>query len=429
MKNQESIRKERNRNRFWVNLFFCLVFALSAVTLLFMTRELILPIILGVFFGYLLRPVFHFQGSTLAIKLMKTLALFSAVFVVGYFAVNFVKQSLPGEKEKLELAVRLQYRLNERYRDLMGVNPKTGTGNFVYNLIGKDLDPVIAKLNSYLSLSPDQRKLFLQYYKGYRGERPIREKYYKYFISNLRIIKAAEAEQEALATTDVTTDVSAASTQSPEGIQLLLHLASIWLIFPLTMIFIILDRGQIRQGFMALIPNRYFELARNVLDHVDQALGSYIRGTLLECALVGLTISTGLWLLGFKANIVVLVGLIGGVTNAIPFLGPALAFAAGAGFALIAEEINPILPFINLNNVLIGMICVMAVAQLLDNAVFQPLVVGGAVNLHPLAVVLGAFVGSMAFGFAGLVLAIPTIVIIKVVTQTLYSGLKDYRII
>jgi predicted PurR-regulated permease PerM len=69
------------------------------------------------------------------------------------------------------------------------------------------------------------------------------------------------------------------------------------------------------------------------------------------------------------------------------------------------------------------------VAHLLDNAIFQPLVVGSAVNLHPLVVILGVFGGSLMFGFAGLIFAIPTIVVLKVVTETFFTGLKDYRII
>ena len=59
----------------------------------------------------------------------------------------------------------------------------------------------------------------------------------------------------------------------------------------------------------------------------------------------------------------------------------------------------------------------------------RALVVGSAVNIHPLAVILGVFGGSLAFGFAGLLLAIPSIVIVKVVTENLYQGLKAYRII
>jgi predicted PurR-regulated permease PerM len=61
--------------------------------------------------------------------------------------------------------------------------------------------------------------------------------------------------------------------------------------------------------------------------------------------------------------------------------------------------------------------------------VFQPLVVGNAVNIHPLVVIVGVFGGSLMFGFAGLIFAIPSIVILKVVIETFYTGLKAYRII
>ena len=55
--------------------------------------------------------------------------------------------------------------------------------------------------------------------------------------------------------------------------------------------------------------------------------------------------------------------------------------------------------------------------------------VGGAVQIHPLAVFVGIIGGSMMFGFAGLILAIPTIVVVKETVFTLFSELKDYFII
>ena len=75
------------------------------------------------------------------------------------------------------------------------------------------------------------------------------------------------------------------------------------------------------------------------------------------------------------------------------------------------------------------MVSVVVVVHLLDNAVFQPMVVGKLVNLHPIVVVMGVFGGSLIFGFAGLVLAIPTIVISMVVVKTFFTGLYRYKII
>lgn len=422
--------KNRKRNRLLVNTVFFTLAASSILWLLNISRELILPIILGIFLGYLLRPVFYFKSGPWFIKLAKTVSLFSIVFLIFYFSSTLIKGSLPGEHEKLELAVRLQYQLNQRFVSWMGITEAKPKGNSFYQYFHNDLDPLLAKVNRHLSLNREQRKQFSSHYKSNKNKVKVDKKYYEYYLSNLKIMKMAEAESEAImATVESDAATESEGKGSRQGLALIIHLASTWLVFPLTMIFIILDRGQLRQAFMKIIPNRYFELTRNVLDQVDEALGKYIRGTIMECTLVGLTISLGMFLLGFNTKAVLLVGLVGGLTNAIPFVGPALAFLAGSVFALVAENIHPILPFVNQDNLLIGVMLVMLAAQTLDNAVYQPLVVGGAVNIHPLAVILGVFIGSMAFGFAGLLLAIPTIVIIKVVTETLYSGLKAYRII
>ncbi len=422
--------KARNRMRFYVNSILLVTTVAGLLWLFSMSKELIVPIVLGVFFGYLLRPIFYFKSGPGLVKLAKGVTLFSIIFLVFYVGFNFVKSNLPNEKDKLILSVRLQYQLNERFKKWMDINENTGQGNALYNYLKDDLDPLLARVNKYLSLTKEQRSLYRRYRYGHKGEPRIEDKYYNYYLSNLKIMHNVEAETEALQAADTETKSSDAEGAGKlPGLAQIIHLASIWLIFPLTMIIIILDRGQLRQGFMRVIPNRYFELTRNVLDNVDDALGKYIRGTLIQCSMVGLTICLGLFLLGFNIKTAIMVGLIGGITNAIPFLGPAMAFMVGGGFALIAENINPVLPFINLDNVLLGVMLVMVAAQLLDNAVFQPFIVGGAVSLHPLAVIIGAFIGSMSFGFAGLLLAIPTLVILKVVVQTLYSGLKAYRII
>jgi predicted PurR-regulated permease PerM len=66
---------------------------------------------------------------------------------------------------------------------------------------------------------------------------------------------------------------------------------------------------------------------------------------------------------------------------------------------------------------------------LVDNWVYQPLVLGKAVNLHPLVVVLGVTGGSAIFGFAGMLFSIPAIVILNVVLTTIVEQLKAYFII
>jgi len=101
----------------------------------------------------------------------------------------------------------------------------------------------------------------------------------------------------------------------------------------------------------------------------------------------------------------------------------------GASYGIIAEEIHPILPFITLDNLLVGVLVTVAIAQTLDNVYFQPIVLGKAVDLQPLLVIFGVMGGSIVFGVAGMLLAIPVIVVVKVVFATLFKELRAYSLI
>jgi predicted PurR-regulated permease PerM len=77
----------------------------------------------------------------------------------------------------------------------------------------------------------------------------------------------------------------------------------------------------------------------------------------------------------------------------------------------------------------IWVVVAVAFAELLKNVVYEPIVLGGAVNLHPLVVVLGVVGGGMLFGPAGMFLAIPTITVVKVIVASSARNLKAYGLI
>ena len=426
--NYDSEKKSRKLRRLVIYSGATLFFFVLTVAILYGIRPLLLPFILGAFLAYLLKPVARgFRGSTFH-KYTRALALVIVLGATFYWGGVFIRSSLPNKHEKLQLKVRLQYQLNERYRSWMGLN-KSEKGNFVYQAVGKELDDIKKKISDASKLTEEERTAFLMHYNG--NPEPESDKYYNYYLANL---KRQKIDIEKLKETQKTNDknppdqpVAPAESKSQlaQALQTLTH----WIIFPLAFMFILLDRGQILHFFMSLIPNRYFELTFNVLEKVDEALGKYIRGTIIESSLVGLTLIVGFYLCGIDIQASIIIGLIGGIVNAIPFAGTALTCVVGAAYSLIAEDINPILPFITPDNLMLAVISVVMFAHLLDNAIFQPLVVGSAVNVHPLAVIMGVFGGSIMFGFAGLIFAIPSIVVLKVVTQTLFRGLKDYRIV
>lgn len=412
----------RKIRRWLIYGFSSVLFMASVVGVLVGLRSLILPFIMGAFLAYLFKPLMKGFQTSHWTKYVR-LGLFFIGSAIGVWALVWVvANSLPTEQEKAVLKVRLQHRFNERYKSWMGLEHQA-KGNFLYESLGQEIEPLKLQVNHYLSLSDKETELFLG------SER--NEIYLGYYAEDLRELNQhADAKNTTGPEVDGNKVIEAGLGKKNNGIlSAIMKTASNWIIFPLVFIFFLLDKGEILHFLMRLVPNRYFELAYSVIGNVDDALGKYIRGTLIECTLVGISLTFGFYLCGFELQVAVLIGAVGGLTNAIPFLGTAIACVLSAGYSLIAENIHPWIPFVNTNNLMLVAVGVVILVHLIDNAVFQPLVVGKAVNLHPLVVILGVFGGSMLFGFAGLVFAIPSIVILTVVVRTLFIGLERYKII
>jgi predicted PurR-regulated permease PerM len=268
--------------------------------------------------------------------------------------------------------------------------------------------------------------LFLKYRAGYNGNPPIENKFLEYFQANQNTRKYVTPE-EATAVAPGATAAVGAPVEPPaarEGSSL-----EAWILAPLIFVFLGFDNGQMRRYFISLVPNRYFELSLTLLDRLDDAIGKYLRGTLTECFLVGLTLCLGLILLGIPVGPAVAIGLISGLVNAIPWLGTLIALVICLSYALIAENIAPLIPGLNPNNLPLYVLILVGITRVLDDVVFQPFVLGSAVNIHPLVVVVAIIGGSLIMGLWGMVFAIPTVVVVKTAIETLFKELKDYRII
>jgi len=134
-------------------------------------------------------------------------------------------------------------------------------------------------------------------------------------------------------------------------------------------------------------------------------------------------------LLGIPVGIAVAIGIVAGLLNAIPFLGTIIALVIGVGYALIAEDIRPLIPGLHPSDLALYVVILVVLVHILDDLVFQPFVLGSAVNVHPLVVVIAIIAGSLIMGLWGMLFAIPAVVVIKTAVATLFRGLKDYRII
>jgi len=426
--------EEKERERKVRRKIFYLIFAALALVLggflVWKLSGLILPIIVGALLAFVFRPVKErFRIRWLPHEL-QVLCSFAAIGLVLFFAFNTLRKHIPDEKQKLEFKVRLKYKLNERYRQLVAKSPD-GKSNAVAPLIEKELGPLMDKVNQSLELNPEERDLFLKYAAGYNGKPPIESKFVDYFWASQKTGKYVIPEKVPTGAASATSSAAPAPTQPPaaeEGTSLESKFSA-WILAPLIFLFLGFDNGQIRRFFIGLVPNRYFELSLTVLDRLDDAIGRYLRGTLMQCFLVGLALVMGLILLGIPMGIAVAIGVVSGLLNAIPFLGTAIALVIGVGYALIAENIMPLIPGLNPNDLALYVVILVAIVHVLDDVVFQPLVLGSAVDVHPLVVVIAIIGGSLIMGLWGMLFAIPAVVVVKTAVATFFKELKDYRII
>lgn len=389
--------------------------------LFYQLRGLVLPIVVGALMAYLFRPLKDRFNIPWLHHELRVLTLF-ALIGFGFFMIgNNVAKHIPNEREKLELKVRIKYKLNEKFQEFVGRDPeKRGT---IGKMAAKEAGPMMDQLNIWLSLEPQEADLFVKYHEGFMGQPKIEDRFYEYFLANRTTSVYAQMERDPSSNTKEPAKAEpAAHNEHGGGFE-------VWILAPLIFIFLGFDNGQMRRYIISLVPNRFFELSLTIMDDLDDAVGRYLRGTLMECALVGLSFTVGFVLIGIPVSISIAIGVISGLVNAIPFLGTVIGLVIGLGYALVAENITPLIPGLNSNDLAIYVLILVGIVHVLDNAIFAPVVLGKAVNLHPLVVAIAIVSGSLLMGVWGMLFAIPTVVVVKTAVETLFKELKAYRII
>ena len=187
-------------------------------------------------------------------------------------------------------------------------------------------------------------------------------------------------------------------------------------IVPFVAFFFLKEGRRLTRCLIALVPNAYFELCLNLMYQANKQIGNYIRGQLLAVLVVSVLSIGGLSIIGVYYALPL--GLLAGLANVIPYLGPLIgivcssivALATGGGLAMVAKVIVMFL-----------------IVQLIDNVLIQPTMVAKSVELHPLVVLFVVMVGSQLMGIIGMLIAVPLTGIAKVSGQTIYKGIRQYQ--
>jgi len=176
------------------------------------------------------------------------------------------------------------------------------------------------------------------------------------------------------------------------------------LLVPVLVFYFLCDGPAIRSELRLLTPPGWRARGGRMLAHLDRVLDGYIRGQMIMCLVAWILVTLGLWALGVPHAFTL--GLLAGLTRAVPVVGPLLG---GIPIALVC--------LVTTGSVQTTMIVLVGfmLMHFLESKVLLPKIIGHEVDLHPVSVIVALLLGLEFFGFLGVFLAVPVAAVFKIV--------------
>ncbi len=191
-----------------------------------------------------------------------------------------------------------------------------------------------------------------------------------------------------------------------------LSLSSVLLFFVFIMIdlfFLLFYRRHILHFLVAVFKEENSDVVYAIIGQVLFIIRKYIIGLLLEMGIVSTVVCLAFWIFGIKYAL--LLGLLTGILNLIPYLGIFTALLLSVLITFASASLTKV--FI--------VICIIVAVHLMDSNILLPMVVGSRVKINALITVLGVVIGEMIWGIPGMFLSIPVIAVLKIIFDRIES--------
>lgn len=188
----------------------------------------------------------------------------------------------------------------------------------------------------------------------------------------------------------------------------LFHALLVIILTPIFAFYLLIDLPHLKQVADGLIPTAARPEVLVLARRMNAAVGGFFRGQLVVALIVGILVSIGLLIIGLPFWL--LIGMVAGFFNMIPLVGPYIGGIPALVIALTTKE--PITA--------LWVILIMVTVQQIDNHFISPVVMHRVVKLHPVLVMLALLLGGTLGGFFGLLVAVPTAAILKILMGHLW---------
>ena len=187
----------------------------------------------------------------------------------------------------------------------------------------------------------------------------------------------------------------------------LFNLVSLIVVTPIVAFYLLQDWDSMVAKVDRWVPREHVGTMRRLATEIDSSMAGFIRGQGTVCLLLGIFYAAGLTFAGLRFGLAI--GIIAGFLTFIPYVGALIGGVLAIGVALVQfwPEFWPIA-------IVAG---IFAVGQFIEGNFLTPKLVGGSVGLHPVWVMFALFAFGYAFGFVGLLLAVPLAAVVGVLIR------------
>lgn len=204
----------------------------------------------------------------------------------------------------------------------------------------------------------------------------------------------------------------AGTTVRVVGNLLFIWVVSIYLALEIPQLGSYVIRAASRPGFQGDV--------QRLLSEFSRIWSAYLRGQIVLGLVIGLAVGLSLGVLGVQNALAL--GLVSGLLEFVPVIGPVIGTGAAVIVAFFQPENYLGLQPLTLAAIVLG---VMILIQQLENNILVPRIVGGALDLHPLMVIVGVFMGASLAGILGAILAAPILASLKLIGRYAWRKLFD----
>ena len=162
-------------------------------------------------------------------------------------------------------------------------------------------------------------------------------------------------------------------------------------------------KGMLNKITRALFSQRANDRMKRFIQDADYVFSGYLKGTLLDVGCMMILISATLSIVGVK--FAVIIGIIAGLGNLVPYFGPFIAYGASAIVCLVNGDFTK----------MIIAIIALAIIQAIDANIIQPKLLSHSIKVHPLLVIICLIIGSSIGGLLGMLFAVPVGALIKLI--------------